>query len=45
MVNDSSAQVISSPTRGSVPVAEEVRIKGWLWHKRWHKRGFPHKSR
>eukprot|EP00903_Cladosiphon_okamuranus_P005725 g5683.t1 len=41
-------KVISSPKKGIVQNTnpeEEHRIKGWLWHKRWHKRDFPHRSR
>ncbi|CAM9635430.1 unnamed protein product, partial [Sphacelaria rigidula] len=37
-------KVISSPKEGIVAESDNLRVKGWLWHKRWHKRGFPHKS-
>lgn len=49
--NVSLVQVISSPKKGIVQDTnaeeggEEHRIKGWLWHKRWHKRDFPHRSK
>eukprot|EP00752_Nemacystus_decipiens_P003913 g3587.t2 len=42
-------KVISSPKKGIIQNnntdEEEHRIKGWLWHKRWHKRDFPHRSK
>ncbi|CAM9124180.1 unnamed protein product [Ectocarpus sp. 12 AP-2014] len=39
-------KVISSPKSGVIQsTAEDHGIKGWLWHKRWHKRDFPHRSK